>query len=318
MELEMNDSHTIKEFKYLSTNLDSLSFPSVHRIGDRARAALNEIDPKIVTEEEVLVIRNDMEFMLENYFSEEKYRVIEEIKEAGRYDLLESDDKGRIWELRSHADEDFSWNNEENTSQCYALMCALEQFHDAKSDYPKFKYFAVLALINIKHWWSLDNFEWTSEGEQKPRTSPLGAREYRLIIEVLVDAMEAACNITSLLLQQWRDESYTDEKNEQLRAQLQDNEKKVEAKVEERARALIQQQQKKSNEKLNQARWALRNEITDWLCDDWFPRRADFKSQSDAAEYYFGQIAEKFGKRYARRTIISWISECGKKKGVRF
>jgi hypothetical protein len=315
---DMNDSSKLDEFKFLSTDLDSFDFPSVSRVGDMARAALKDINPKVVTEDAVSELVSGIEVMLDNYFSEEKYLVIEKIKEAGRYDLLESDDEGVFWDLLPHAEDEFSWNGEDNTTECYALLSALEKFHDERSDYPRFKYLAVLALKNIALWWSFVNFETTPQGERQKRTTNLSEKDHLLITEVLVDAMEAACNSTMLLMSYWRDQSYAKEKDATLRKQLQDTEKNNEKKIDEAVLAALEKGRKKTNEDLNAARWADRNVIKEWLCNDWFPRRSNFKSQTDAAEYYITQIAQKFGRPYKVRTIISWISDSGKEKGVRF
>ena len=262
------------------------------------------------------IAREVIEFV-DRYFSEALEKGTPDISELNEYEIdyyftwSEDNEDAGFWYFREEMAEELGISTPENTSEVYALKMAINSRDDFEingqdgdiyfsRDSYNYSMFAVLSLkiisrvlSNIKSasfssgWLLLDAMDAVCYAEHLHEIS-------RLLIDV---EAEHGRKVNDAIRQ------YKNERNE-----------------------LLQNEKKEKSKKLNAIRHARTHEAKSMVLDDWEKNPDRFSSAARAGSYYVDWLEEKKfykdssrGARetYQPLTIINWIREHAKNKGIK-
>lgn len=149
------------------------------------------------TAQDVRWLGAELESWIDAYFDNEKENSIQMLKDEGRYDLLESDDEGMYWSIKSEASDDYDIRTSDNTRPIDAAKEVFETMDilhepDVK-DAKEYEYFAAMSLAMIGTYLKALDYTYdlkTMQYVKRPKKD-YAAYEVSRLASLLIDAMEA-------------------------------------------------------------------------------------------------------------------------------
>ena len=242
-----------------------------------------------------------------------------EIEEAGRHDLIETDDEGHFLSIRPEAGEDFNIRNDENTSKVEALEEALDSIFDPSclevKDAKEFEYLAAYSLSKIEDYvlhldYDRDKISW----KYKKKLS----RDYKNVDKqqlghILISAMDAVGCAERL-----REAARIKEKYEKKIDQLT---QKPPQQLVEKIRQDLLDEAKEKRKQDSVAKNDIRHERTrinkKIVFDEFEKDTTRFKSFEEAGEHCRSVLRER-GWNLTNRTVVGYVRERAKQLGVRY
>lgn len=278
------------------------------------------------TKEEIKDIAQDASSIIDAYFESEKEAAIDLIKSDGRHELLEGDEDGRYYSIKSEAYEEYDIRDSDSTSNLDALQDAMNSFFDPTvvevADLKDYEYFAAMALWYLGDYVKILNYELdltAREFVKRPNKEYTNSDVSRMG-SIVVQAMDAVSHAEKM-----RDTLRTEEKYE-------DRIKKIQAKQQvftpadmQKIREEIQKeindeekaQRKNWSDASNEVRHQPNRNIKKMVLDLFDENPRQYSSAEKAADYYL-EVLQKQNITRSHRTVADWIRERAREKGIRF
>lgn len=276
--------------------------------------------------EQIVSIAEDIDSIVEAYFDAAQASAIEQVRAAGRSDLMRIDEDGRFDEFDEDAYDLFDIRNKDNTSELEALQEAIDSFFDPSTmdieNLMDHEYFAVFALSLLDDFITKRDYQYDfkSMGYKQRERSSLSSSDMVLMGQTLLEAMDAinyAEKQREIQSISKRYESKIKDIKESTAALTQEA---VENRVNE-VREEIKEEEKRQKREMSVQRNDLRhadNRAIKKLVLSWFdedPRK--FPSAEKAADDFCDRLlAEKIVRSH--RTVADWVRQHARTLGIRF
>jgi hypothetical protein len=278
------------------------------------------------TKEEIKDIAQDASSIIDAYFESEKEAAIDLIKSDGRHELLEGDEDGRYYSIKSEAYEEYDIRDSDSTSNLDALQDAMNSFFDPTTvevaDLKDYEYFAAMALWFLGDYVKILDYDLDLKAREfvKRPNKEYTASDLSRMGSIVVQAMDAVSYAEKM-----RDTLRTEEKYE-------DRIKKIQAKQQvftpadmQKIREEIQKeindeekaQRKNWSNTSNEVRHQPNRNIKKMVLDLFDENPRQYSSAEKAADYYL-EVLEKQNITRSHRTVADWIRERAREKGIRF
>ncbi len=279
------------------------------------------------TTNQVRELANDAAQIIEQFFDDEKFTVGEMLKNEGRWDLLETDEDGRIQYIKDEVLEEYDYRGPNNTSAVDALTEGVEKYFDPTSlpgvvDPKKYEMFGAVALNFLAQYVRSVKATYDYKtGDYAPRAGTnISTLEMEGLAAMVVSAMELACFGERL-----RSEERLQEKFEARLKQA------VEKKDEEAKRlvgqatvefaAAYKEEQKKERTAValekNRLRHQENHEAKALVLEEFGKNPTRFNTL-EATGAHLVEYLQKIGIEKTQRTVVKWLSEAAQQKGLRF
>lgn len=257
--------------------------------------------------------------MLEEYFKQAKDKEISKLRAEEKWEYLESDDDGIIWDIRSDAEIELDYPTAENTKDIDALAECIgwwsNVMSDGSPDPDVHEYYAAVAL-----WKAADviyrlNYSYDFNAKRDVPKDRKSWDPHDLIGagEMLAGAMEAVCRAEQL-----RSDDMTQKRfAEKLEAATKHTSEKVQKANDEKWQALQEAEAKHKSEhgkKMAQLSLKRRNESMAAILGEWENDPALKKlSNAKASVKLSAWLAKQDLEVFEPKTIAEWISAHKKK-----
>lgn len=317
----MNYYNQFDTFDPLKTSLSYWPISEAGNIAWRARSLLHGR-----TINEIKEIAQDASSIIDSYFDIEKDRAIEEIKNQGRYDLLDGDEDGRYYSIKPEAYEDFDIRDTDTTTNLEALQDAMSSMFDPTvveiKDLKEYEYFAVMALWFLGDYVKILNYQLDLKAREfvKRPNKEYSSSDVSRMASIVVQAMDAVNHAEKM-----RDILRTEEKYEariktiqakQLAftpADMQKIRDEIKKEIDDEEKAQRKQWSDTSNEVRHQPNRDIKKMVLDLFDEN--PRQ--YSSAEKAADYYL-EVLQKQNIKRSHRTVADWIRDRAREKGLRF
>lgn len=317
----MNYYNQFDNFDPLKTSLSYWPISEAGNIAWRARSLLHGR-----TLNEIKQIAQDASSIIDSYFDIEKDRAIEEIKNEGRYDLLEGDEDGRYYSIKSEAYEDFDIRDSDTITILEALQDAMSSLFDPTTveikDLKEYEYFAVMALWFLGDYVKILNYQLDLKAREfvKRQDKDYSSSDVIRMASIVVQAMDTINYAESMRDTQRTEEKYeirikTIQANQQVFSPLDLQRIREEIKQEliNEEKAQLKQWSNASNEIRHKPNRNVKKMVLDLFDEN--PRQ--YSSAEKAADYYL-EVLQKQDIERSHRTVADWIRAHAKEKGIRF
>jgi len=268
--------------------------------------------------DQVQSLASELDSWIDAYFDSENESSIQMLKDEKRYDLLDSDQHGKNWEIKSEAQDEFDIRTSDNTDPIEAakeVFDSMDILHapdipDAKD----YEYFAAMALSMIGSY--LDALENTFDIKKmksvKRQTKDYETHEVSRFGSQLIEAMEVVTYAESL--------KSIARIEEAMRTSLEKAQKKDVSIVEEQVKAQLtamhnehrekqkkwgQQGKEKSLEQRNKSQSAV---LAQWDLDASLQKKSNAKAAAALWGWLVAQGYKQDLIEFSPETIEKWIS----------
>jgi len=268
--------------------------------------------------EQVKTLACELDSWIDTYFDSENENSIQMLKDEKRYDLLDSDEDGNHWEIKSEAQDEFDIRNTDNTEPLEAAKEVFESMDILHApdipDAKDYEYFAAMALSMVGTY--LDALENTFDIKEMKSVNRLVKKyethEVSRFGSQLIEAMEVVTYAESL--------KQIARIEEAMRTSLENAHKKDILIVEEQLKAEATAMHNEHKEK--QKKWGQKGKdeslkerdksraavLAQWDSDNSLQN----KSNSKAAAILWGWLEDQRYKQdltgFSPETIEKWIS----------
>ncbi len=317
----MNYYNQFDNFDPLKTSLSYWPISEAGNIAWRARSLLHGR-----TISEIKEIAQDASSIIDSYFDNEKDRAIEEIKNEGRYDLLDGDEDGRYYSIKPEAYEDFDIRDTDTTTNLEALQDAMSSLFDPTvveiKDLKEYEYFAVMALWFLGDYVKILNYQLDLKAREfvKRPNKEYSSSDVIRMGSIVVQAMDAVNYAEKM-----RDTLRTEEKYESRIKKIQANRQVMSPADMQKIRDEIKQelideekiQLKQWSSASNEIRHKPNRNVKKMVLDLFDENPRQYSSAEKAADYYL-EVLQKQDIERSHRTVADWIRAHAKEKGIRF
>jgi hypothetical protein len=315
------------QFEYLEPlngEVPRFPFTEASSIAWRARSILKG---KRRSADDIQTIATDASSLLEWYFDHEKETKLEEIRRAQRYDLLETNEDGRVTGFNDEAIDEYDIHTPDNTPDHDALMEAIDWGFDPKSveleDVKEYEYFAVLSLwflseyvrdlefkvqFNPYKWVKREKKEYAPEEVARLGKKLLEAAEAVAHAEKLrdIDRVEEKYEAKIQKIQAGASVAITKADLDRIRDEMR-NEMQADEEAERRQRSVAN----------NEIRHRDNRDVKQFVLDEFAKDPRKFDSAEKAADH-FVEVLEQRGTPRSHRTVADWIRAYARTNGIRF
>lgn len=317
----MNYYNQFDNFDPLKTSLSYWPISEAGNIAWRARSLLHGR-----TISEIKEIAQDASSIIDSYFDIEKDRAIEEIKNEGRYDLLDGDEDDRYYSIKPEAYEDFDIRDADTTTNLEALQDAMSSLFDPTvveiKDLKEYEYFAVMALWFLGDYVKILNYQLDLKAREfvKRPDKEYSSSDVIRMGSIVIQAMDAIN-----YAERMRDTLRTEEKYESRIKKIQANQQVMSSVDLQKIRDEIKQelideeknQLKQWSSASNEIRHKPNRNVKKMVLDLFDENPRQYSSAEKAADYYL-EVLQKKNIERSHRTVADWIRAHAKEKGIRF
>ena len=305
--------NALNGFKPMEDEVSWAPFSEARDIAWRARNLLRGRDNK-----QVSWLASDLHAWIDAYFDQEKESSVQMLKDENRFDLLESDDKGNHWEIKTEAHNEFDIRTSDNMSPLDAAKEVFETmdiFHDQEIPEAKdYEYLAAMALAMIGSY--IDSLENTfnirkmkSEKRQDKNYQP---HEVSRFGSQLIEAMEVVTYAESVKAIARMEETRRLAVDKSKKADVSKVEAQVKAQLaaiqkadSEKRRKWGQQGKEKSLAQRDKARNAV---LAQWEQDKSLQKKSNAKAAAVLWAWLEEQRYKEDLQEFSPDTIAQWIS----------
>jgi hypothetical protein len=256
--------------------------------------------------------------IIDSYFEFEKEQLIQQIKEDGRFDLLETDQNGNNTNrIRDNAIDEYDLYSRDTTTDLEALTNAMGRFFDPSAiedvkDPKDFEIYAAVAMCylaqyvrDLKVKLNPINMQWVARTTAKYESNEVVSYASKVIA-----AMELLWHSKRLHESQRHEEIFNDRLDQHLNQQSIPNDQMIEQIRAETLASFRKEQEferKRWSEENKQVRHRKNHEAKKIVLESWEIKRKEFKTLVEAGEYYVKVLQEK-GYNLTQRTVSGWMS----------
>lgn len=275
---------------------------------------------------DIRALISDAESMIESYFDGEKDELLRKIQSDGRYDLLETDEDGRVLRVLDAAADEYDVRTSETMREIDSLEEALQSYFDPTTvdvqDVKEYEYFAAMAAWNLSNSVRMMKFDiQLNPFQYVPKTSSkLTDRDILATGTALLDAMEFVGQADKMREEQRVQERYEDRIKKIQASHKQITQQDIDQIREELRKELIDQQnlhRKQVSVSANDVRHEGNRNVRKMVLEDFEKNPRRFSSAEKAADHYLRWLEAQNIQRQ-HRTVAEWIRDRARQMNIRF